>query len=108
MNGLGTRLKKAREYLGLTQEDVAKLIGVSRVIITNIESGIRKVSAEELSKFAKIYGWTMEELLEGNKEEKMAIPMFARTFKELSKEDQDEIINLIKFKKMYKDKKISE
>ena len=62
----------------------------------------------ELSKFAKIYGWTMEELLEGNKEEKMAMPMFARTFNELSKEDQDEIINLIKFKKMYKDKKISE
>ena len=108
MNELGTRLKKAREYLGLTQEDVAKLIGVSRVIITNIEAGIRKVSAEELSKFSKIYGWTMEELLEGEKEERMAIPMFARTFSELSKEDQDEIMNLIKFKKMYKDKKISE
>ena len=49
-----------------------------------------------------------EELLEGNKEEKMAMPMFARTFNELSKEDQDEIINLIKFKRLYKDKKISE
>ena len=106
MNELGTRIKKAREYLGLTQEDVANLIGVSRVIITNIEAGIRKVSAEELSKFAKIYGWTMEELLEGEKEEN--VPMFARTFSELSKEDQDEILNLIKFKKMYKDKKISE
>ena len=106
MNELGTRLKKAREYLGLSQEDVANLIGVSRVIITNIEAGIRKVSAEELSKFAKIYGWTMEELLEGEKEEN--VPMFARTFSELSKEDQDEILNLIKFKKMYKDKKISE
>ena len=106
MKELGTRLKKAREYLGLTQEDVAKLMGVSRVIITNIEAGIRKVSAEELSKFSKIYGWTMEELLEGEKEEKM--PMFAYTYIYLSKEDQDEIINLIKFKKMYKDKKISE
>lgn len=106
MNELGTRLKKAREYLGLTQEDVAKLMGVSRVIITNIESGIRKVSAEELSKFSKIYGWTMEELLEGEKKE--CVPMFARTFSELSKDDQEEIINLIKFKKMYKEKKIIE
>ena len=95
MNELGTRLKKAREYLGLTQEDVAKLMGVSRVIITNIEAGIRKVSAEELSRFAKIYGWTMEELLEGNRGENIEMPMFARTFNELSKEDQDEIINLI-------------
>ena len=107
MNELGTRLKKAREYLGLTQDDVAKLMGVSRVIITNIESGTRKVSAEELSKLSKIYGWTMEELLEGERREEN-IPMFARTFKELSEQDQEEIINLIKFKKMYKDKKISE
>ena len=107
MNGLGTRLKRAREYLGLTQDDVAKLMEVSRVIITNIEAGTRKVSAEELSKFSKIYGWTMEELLEGEKREK-DIPMFARSFSELSKEDQEEIINLIKFKKMYKDKKLNE
>ena len=43
----------------------------------------------------------MEELLEGEKEANETIPMFARSFSELSKEDQDEIINLIKFKKMY-------
>ena len=84
-----------------------KEMGVSRVVITNIESGTRKVSAEELSKFSKIYGWTMEELLEGKKEEK-EIPMFARALVELSKEDQEEIMNLIKFKKMYKDKKFIE
>ena len=107
MNELGTRLREAREYLGLTQDDVAKLVGVSRVIITNIEAGTRKVSAEELSKLSKIYGWTMEELIEGEKKEKN-MPMFARAFSELSEEYQKEIINLIKFKKMYKDKKLNE
>lgn len=108
MKELGTRLRKAREYIGLTQEDVAKLMNVSRVIITNIENGTRKVSAEELSKFSKIYGWTMENLLEGEKEEENNVQMFARSFSELSDVDQEEIINLIKFKKMYKDRKISE
>lgn len=108
MNELGTRLRKAREYIGLTQEDVARLMDVSRVIITNIEAGTRKVSAEELSKFAKIYGWTMEDLLEGEKEEQENVQMFARSFSELSDVDQEEIINLIKFKKMYKDRKLSE
>ena len=34
MKNLGTRLKEAREYLGLTQENVAKLMGVSRVIFS--------------------------------------------------------------------------
>ena len=107
MNELGTRLKKAREYLGLTQEDVAKLLGVSRVIITNIESGTRKVSADELEKFSKIYGRSMDELMNGKITEEN-VKMFARTFSELSEEDQEEIVNLIKFKKMYKDKKIIE
>ena len=48
-----------------------------------------------------------EELLEGKREDDK-IPMFARTFNELSKEDQEEIVNLIKFKKMYKDNKFIE
>lgn len=108
MNNLNLRLKKAREYLGLTQEDVAKLLGVSRVIITNIELGIRKVSAEELLKFSKIYGWTMEELMEENTENSDNVMMFARSIKELSKEDQAEIMNLIKFKKMYKENKLGD
>ena len=58
-------------------------------------------------KIEEFTGWTMEELLDGEKEEKK-VPMFARAFEELSEEDQEEIINLIKFKKMYKEKKISE
>ena len=107
MRNLVTRLKEAREYLGLTQEEVAKLIGVSRVIITNIEAGTRKVSAEELSKFSKIYGWSMEELMEGEKVETETFQMFTRAFNELTEEDQNEILNLIKFKKMYKDKKLN-
>ncbi|MEG2311190.1 MAG: helix-turn-helix transcriptional regulator [Bacilli bacterium] len=107
MNDLNLRLKKAREYLGLTQEDVAKLLNISRISITNIESGIRKVSAEELLKLSKIYGWTMEELIEGKKEE-ININMFARTFDELSLDDKTEILNLIKFKKMYKENKLIE
>ena len=94
MKNLGTRLKEAREYLGLTQEDVAKLMGVSRVIITNIEAGTRKVSAEELSKFSKIYGWTMEELMEGEKAETETVQMFARTFNELSDEDKRKLQEL--------------
>lgn len=104
MKNLGTRLKDVREDLGLTQENVAKLMGVSRVIITNIETGTRKVSAEELSKFSKIYGWTMEELMEGANTQN--VPAFTKAFKELSGEDQNEILNLIKFKKMYKGKNL--
>lgn len=102
MKKLNVKLKDARLYLGLTQEDVAKLMDLNRNAIIGIENGSRKVSAEELAQFSKIYGWSMEKLMEENVENNM-VPMFARTFNELSDKDKQEILNLIKFKRMYQE-----
>ena len=52
---LGERLKEAREYVGLKQEDVAKKLGIPRSALSNIEAGSRKVDAIELSQLAKLY-----------------------------------------------------
>ena len=53
---LGERLRTLREKLGFTQEFVAKKMGLdSQVIISAIESGTRKIKAQELSQLAKIY-----------------------------------------------------
>ena len=107
MKKLGTNLKKAREFLGLTQDDVARLMGVSRLIITNIESGNRKVSAEELFKFSKIYGISMEDLCAEDTIDDN-IKIFARSISDLDDNDRKEILNLIKLKKMYKENKLND
>lgn len=52
---LGERLKQAREYVGLKQEDVAKKLGIPRSALSNIEAGSRKVDAIELAQLAKLY-----------------------------------------------------
>lgn len=52
---LGERLKEAREYVGLKQEDVAKKLGIPRSALSNIEAGSRKVDAIELAQLAKLY-----------------------------------------------------
>jgi transcriptional regulator with XRE-family HTH domain len=52
---LGERLKQAREYVGLKQEDVAKKLGIPRSALSNIEAGTRKVDAIELAQLAKLY-----------------------------------------------------
>jgi transcriptional regulator with XRE-family HTH domain len=52
---LGDRLKEAREYVGLKQDDVAKKLGIPRSALSNIEAGIRKVDAIELAQLAKLY-----------------------------------------------------
>lgn len=92
---LGQRLREAREYIGLSQDDVASVLGVSRPAVTNIESGARKVEALELSKLASIYGTTVEYLLTGQKtvaveEEKLAF--LARATQGLSQSDLEQLL----------------
>ena len=52
---LGERLKEAREYLGFSQEEVAKFLGVPRTAVSNVEAGLRKIDALELKKVAGLY-----------------------------------------------------
>src|SRR5437762_686822 len=52
---LAEMLKQAREYLSLSQDEVAKAVGIPRAAISLIESGQRRVDALELKKFAAVY-----------------------------------------------------
>lgn len=52
---MGERLKEAREYLGFSQEEVAKYLGIQRTALSNIETGQRKLEALELTKLAALY-----------------------------------------------------
>lgn len=52
---LGARLREGREYLHLSQDEVARVVGLPRPAISLIESGQRKVDALELKKFAELY-----------------------------------------------------
>ena len=104
MTELGKRLQKARTALQLSQEYVSKQLNVGRAAILQIELGNRKVSCEELEKFSKIYGISADELLSGRPVE-MPSQMFARKFSELDALDQQEILNLMEFKRMMKERK---
>src|SRR5260221_13917196 len=52
---LGERLRRSREYLGLSQSEVAEYMGLSRPAVTNMETGKRKVSTLELTRLASLY-----------------------------------------------------
>ena len=47
---LSERLRAARQYLGLKQDEVAKALGIPRSAPFNIEAGARKVDAIELAR----------------------------------------------------------
>ncbi len=47
---LGIKIKKIREKLDLSQDAIAKKLELNRVAISQIETGDRKISAEEIAK----------------------------------------------------------
>lgn len=104
MNKLNERIKNARVELHLSQDYVARYMQLNRTAIVEIESGKRKVSAEELGKFSELFRVSFDDLMYGKKTE-MPEMLFARSFLKLDESDQQEIINLIEFKKMMKEKR---
>ena len=50
-----SQLRNARMSSGLTQKEVAKLIGKPQPYISKCESGERRLDVTELNNFAKIY-----------------------------------------------------
>ncbi|MFS2113397.1 helix-turn-helix domain-containing protein [Herbaspirillum frisingense] len=90
---LGLRLRQARDFVGLSQDEVATALGVSRPAVTNIESGQRKVEAIELNRLAILYGTTVDFLLTGRTEtENGQLAFLARATKGLSDSDLDQLM----------------
>ncbi len=97
---LGRRLREAREYVGLSQEEVAFALSISRPAVGYIESGTRKVEAFELNKLSGLYGRTVDYLLTGNTPTNdIRVAFLARATKGMSESDLDEIVRFAAFLK---------
>ena len=65
---LGSRLKALRQEKGLTQKEVAKLIGTTDVSIGRYEMDARVPKADILNSLAKLYDVEIDFLLTGKEE----------------------------------------
>lgn len=65
---LGVKIKKIRKQIDLSQEALAIKLGISRVSISQIETGNRKISTEELVKLAKTFNIPTDVLLDLKKD----------------------------------------
>ena len=59
---LAKQIRDIRKELGLTQKELGEIVGVSRQVITRIESGTQNVTLETLQKVAVAldYDFTIE------------------------------------------------
>ena len=69
---LGERIKTCRQKVGMSQEKVAELVGVSRQAVTKWESNQSAPNTENLFKLAELFGTTVDMLLESEKETKQS------------------------------------
>jgi len=72
---LGVRISELRKNKGYSQDELARLLEISRPSLTQIELGNRNVSVFELKKMADILSFSIDKLLsEGFKAEIIDIP----------------------------------
>jgi transcriptional regulator with XRE-family HTH domain len=94
---IAARLREAREYVGLLQEDAATALGIPRASVSALESGKRRVTGIELRRLARLYrkpvGWLLgEEDIELSDAE----PLFRAT-EALSAQDRAQVLRFAQF-----------
>ena len=62
---LNENIHRLRKERGMTQEELAKLVGVSKSTISNYENDMTGPACSKLSKIADALGVTVPELFEG-------------------------------------------
>ncbi len=101
MSNINERIKELRNQLHLSQDYVAKYLGVSRSTYTQMENGKRRMLADEVALLSNLFGVSTDSLL-NNPELSQPATVFARSFEKLDQRDQEEIMNLIRFKEQIK------
>src|SRR6266705_1168148 len=95
---IAARLKEAREYLGLSQQEVAAALHLPRSAVSLIESGQRRVDSVELKTLAQLYQRAIA-YFTGEEETVLGsdIAMLAKQVSKLSEQDRNELLRFTEF-----------
>jgi transcriptional regulator with XRE-family HTH domain len=96
---IAERLKEARKLSGLSQGHVAKILGLHRPSVSEMEAGNRRVSADELARLAEIYdvsvAWLLGEAPETIDFHDPRLELAARELSKLKPEDLERLLKLL-------------
>lgn len=94
---LAGRLKEAREYVGLLQEEVADALGIPRASVSALEAGKRRVSGVELRRLARLYRRPVSWLLGEEVAEVRPDEALYRATATLSERDKEQVLRFAEF-----------
>lgn len=96
---VASRIREARESLGLTQEEVSGALGIPRTSVHAMEAGKRGVSALEVRRLSRLYRRRVEWLL-GEDDAPVAAAAdgaLYRATRDLSADDKDQVLRFAQF-----------
>lgn len=64
----GEKIKELRARFGMSQQELAGKLGISRPAVSQIEKGERRIAAEELIKLSEVFNLSIDSLLDLKKE----------------------------------------
>lgn len=64
LDAVGPRLKQLRQHRGITLTDLAEDTGISTSTLSRLEAGLRRPTLEQLLPLARVYGATLDELVD--------------------------------------------
>ena len=70
MQNIGKNIKKIRTARGITQEELAEQMSITRQAISSWETGKTEPDTEAMTKMAEIFGCTLDEIIYGEEGEK--------------------------------------
>lgn len=91
---IAKRIREARKMAGLSQENTAKFLDIPRPSISEIEKGVRSVSAEEIAKFSEIFDVDVAWLL--GTDDQLSDPRLQLAARELEKLDPKNLERLLR------------
>lgn len=96
---IAERLKAARELAGLSQGQAARILELHRPSISEVEAGRRRVSAEELVAFARIYSvsvaWLVGDKSDPDTDVSPRLELAARELSKLKPDDLNRVMGLL-------------
>jgi transcriptional regulator with XRE-family HTH domain len=96
---IAERIREARKMAGLSQGQVAKLMGLHRPSISEIEAGNRRISADELKQLAGLLdvsvAWLVGDAPETVETDDPRVQLAARELKKLKPKDLDRLLRLL-------------
>ena len=96
---IAERLREARKLAGLSQGHVAKMLGLHRPSVSEMEAGNRRVSADEAARLAEIYdvnvAWLLGEAPETLEAHNPRLELAARELSKLKPDDLEHLLRLL-------------